>query len=269
MSPHALNTPIGRFDIDTLEEGPTGCRATMPIRDMVNPVTGLPSLASLAMLLDHIGGVVNFRRQATDEWTVSSELALEASPDAAAVIAAADDALVLGTSLPLGAKTATALAECVFRIGDAVIASGTVRSFYIESPETFAESPFDAGSMEPRTGLAAKASVGPARTDGTTVVLAQSHDRVLENTMGVVHGGVASAGLEMAASAAVNAGRTDDPLTTASLRVNFLRQFLAGDESRYEATPLRVGRRSGVADAQAVGVDGRVAITARLTAYRC
>jgi acyl-coenzyme A thioesterase PaaI-like protein len=51
--------------------------------------------------------------------------------------------------------------------------------------------------------------------------------------------------------------------------VNFLRQFLAGDESRYEATPLRVGRRSGVADAEAVGADGRVAITARLTAYRC
>jgi uncharacterized protein (TIGR00369 family) len=87
--------------------------------------------------------------------------------------------------------------------------------------------------------------------------------------MGVVHGGVASAGLEMAASAAVNAGRTDDPLTTASLRVNFLRQFLASDESRYEAMPLRVGRRSGVADAQAVGADGRVAITARLTADRC
>jgi uncharacterized protein (TIGR00369 family) len=247
MSPHALNTPIGRFDIDTLEEGPTGCRATTPIRDMVNPVTGLPSLASLAMLLDHIGGVVNFRRQATDEWTVSSELALEASPDAAAVIAAAGDALVLGTSLPLGAKTATALAECVFRIGDAVIASGTVRSFYIESPETFADSPLDAGSMLARSGLAAKSNVGRARTEGTTVVLPQRSDRVLENSMGVIHGGVAAAGLEMAASAAVNAGRTEDPLTTASLRVNFLRPFLSSDESCYRATPLRVGRRTGVA----------------------
>jgi hypothetical protein len=34
-------------------------------------------------------------------------------------------------------------------------------------------------------------------------------------------------------------------------------------------TALRVGRSSGIADAQAIGEDGKVAITARLTAYRC
>ena len=66
----------------------------------------------------------------------------------------------------------------------------------------------------------------------------------------------------------MNAGRPDDPLTTASLRVNFLRQFIAGGESRYVGTPLRVGRRSAVADEQAIGADGKVAIIARLTAYR-
>jgi len=32
---------------------------------------------------------------------------------------------------------------------------------------------------------------------------------------------------------------------------------------------LRVGRRSGVADAQAIGSDGQTALVARLTAYRC
>jgi acyl-coenzyme A thioesterase PaaI-like protein len=52
------------------------------------------------------------------------------------------------------------------------------------------------------------------------------------------------------------------------LRVNFLRQFLAGEQSRYVGTALRVGRRSGVADATAIGADGKVAIIARLTAYR-
>jgi len=50
-------------------------------------------------------------------------------------------------------------------------------------------------------------------------------------------------------------------LVTASLRVNFLRQFFAGTgdgaQSRYVGTPLRVG------------ADGKVAIIARLTAYRC
>jgi len=51
--------------------------------------------------------------------------------------------------------------------------------------------------------------------------------------------------------------------------VNFLRQFFAGAESRYVGTPLRIGRRSAVADARAIGSDGKVAIIARLTAYRC
>ncbi|WP_459953169.1 PaaI family thioesterase [Mycobacterium avium] len=79
---------------------------------------------------------------------------------------------------------------------------------------------------------------------------------------------MAAAGLELAASAAVNRDQTEDLLQTGSLRVNFLRPFFAGGESRYEGTPLRVGRNTGVGDAQAVGDDGKVAITARATAYR-
>jgi acyl-coenzyme A thioesterase PaaI-like protein len=73
--------------------------------------------------------------------------------------------------------------------------------------------------------------------------------------------------LELVGSAAVNDNRDDRALNTASLRVNFLRQFRSGPESRYVGTPLRVGRSSGVAEAQAVGGDGEVAIIARLTAY--
>jgi hypothetical protein len=48
-----------------------------------------------------------------------------------------------------------------------------------------------------------------------------------------------------------------------------LRPFLAGDDSRYVGRPLRVGRNTGVGDAEAIGNDGKVAITARVTAYRC
>jgi acyl-coenzyme A thioesterase PaaI-like protein len=57
-------------------------------------------------------------------------------------------------------------------------------------------------------------------------------------------------------------------LNTASLRVNFLRQFFSGDRSRYAGTALRIGRRSGVAEAQAIGTDGEVALVGRVTAYR-
>jgi acyl-coenzyme A thioesterase PaaI-like protein len=79
---------------------------------------------------------------------------------------------------------------------------------------------------------------------------------------------VAAAGLELAASAAINRNRSDGLLRTGSLRVNFLRPFFAGGESRYEGTRLRVGRRTAIGDAQALGDDGTVAITARVTAYR-
>ncbi|MGZ5363854.1 MAG: PaaI family thioesterase [Mycobacterium sp.] len=57
-------------------------------------------------------------------------------------------------------------------------------------------------------------------------------------------------------------------MRTASVKVNFLRPFYAGNHSRYEASPLRIGRATAVADAQAIGDDGRVALTARVTAYR-
>jgi len=68
-----------------------------------------------------------------------------------------------------------------------------------------------------------------------------------------VHGGVSAMALELVGSAAINDGRDDEPLNTASLRVNFLRQFRTspdGPESRYEGTALRVGRSSGVAEAE-------------------
>jgi acyl-coenzyme A thioesterase PaaI-like protein len=51
------------------------------------------------------------------------------------------------------------------------------------------------------------------------------------------------------------------------LRVNFLRQFRASPESRYEGSALRIGRSSGVAEARAVDADGKAAIIARVTAY--
>jgi acyl-coenzyme A thioesterase PaaI-like protein len=57
------------------------------------------------------------------------------------------------------------------------------------------------------------------------------------------------------------------PLKTASLRVNFIRQFRGGPEQRYSGTALRVGRRSGIGEIQAIGPGREVAIVARLTAY--
>ena len=82
-------------------------------------------------------------------------------------------------------------------------------------------------------------------------------------------GGVASAGLELVASAAVNNGAVSGGfLRTASVRVNFMRPFFAGARSRYVGTPLRVGRNTAIGDAHAIDDNGKVALTARVTAYR-
>ncbi len=83
-----------------------------------------------------------------------------------------------------------------------------------------------------------------------------------------MHGGVAAAGLELAASAALNLAPDDAPLQTASLRVNYLREFMSGETSRYEGQCVRAGRRSGIAEARAIGADDVLALIAHVTAYR-
>lgn len=264
---HPLNTPLGRFGIVTSEEGPQGCTASIPAGGMSNPLTGLPTIAPLAMLVDHIGGLINHHRRGPDEWTVSSELSLELAPDALAQIAAAPDVPVIGTGRPCGRKGANALGLCEFTHGNSVVATATVRSFYIQAPGRL--TPFSDGPTGPLPAgsLADRMAVRVAESGGAAKVLVQDSDPVLNNSMGIVHGGVSAMALELVGSAAVNGGGDEQQLNTASLRVNFLRHFRASPESRYVGTALRVGRSSAVAEAQAVGDDGKVAIIARLTAY--
>ena len=89
------------------------------------------------------------------------------------------------------------------------------------------------------------------------------------NPMGTLHGGilcdVADGAMGMAFFTTLEPGES---FTTLELKVNFLRPFHGGAEAHYRAKPAHVGRSSGVAEVQAVGSDGRVALLARLTAYR-
>ena len=159
---------------------------------------------------------------------------------------------------------------CEFTHRDAVIATATVRSFYIAAPDHLAAFPDGPTGPLPPGSLADRMAVRVAEGGGSTKVLVQGSDPVLNNSLGIVHGGVSAMALELVGSAALNDGRVDQPLHTASLRVNFLRQFSTssdGPESRYEARTLRVGRSSGVAEALAVDASGKPAIIARITAY--
>jgi uncharacterized protein (TIGR00369 family) len=263
---HPLNTPLGRFGIVTPENGPRRFLAAIPAGGLTNPLTGTPTVATLAMLVDHIGGLVNHHRRGTGEWTVSSELSLELAPDALTRVESAPDVPVFAAGQPCGPKGRTALSLCELTHRDSVIGVATVRSFYIAAPGHLVEWPDGPTGPLPAGSLADRMAIRVAESGGAAKVLMQGQDPVLNNSLGIVHGGVSAMALELVGSAAVNDGRRDQLLQTTSLQVNFLRQFASGPESRYEGTVLRVGRSTGVAEARAVDDTGKAAIIARVTA---
>ena len=201
------NTPLGRFGIETLEQGPERCVATVPATPLVNPLSHAPTIATLALLVDHLGGLINHCRRGPGQWTVSSELSLEVVPDAVDVLAAAPGAPVLGISRPLGRRADDALGLCELSSGGQPLATATVRSFYIAAPDTVAQDwPADAEGVAPGPTLRELMTLEVGETGGAATVLLQGEDAALNNLVGVVHGGISSMGLELAASAEVNRG---------------------------------------------------------------
>ena len=265
---HDLETPDSiqvRFGISYVESRPAEAIAalSMPMERFRNPFTGAPTVGPLAILVDAAAGIVNHYRRRPGQWTVSSELSMDLSLDGVGDL----DGPVLATAHALGPLGTTSLGICTLTYGGKVIGGGTVRSFFIDADDVVPQYRSETLRRSAETTFADLMAAHVA-DHGAVTVLAQRIDRNLNNDIDIVHGGVAAAGLELAASAAVNRHRSDGLLQTASARVNFLRPFFAGADSRYVGTPLRVGRNTAVGDAQAIGDDGKVAITARVTAYR-
>jgi uncharacterized protein (TIGR00369 family) len=265
---HDIETPDSirvRFGLEFLEADLTDATIamSMPTAGLLNPFTGAPAVGLLAILVDAAGGMSNHYRRRTDQWTVTTELTLELSP---AEWADAEEP-VLARARPLGPVGGTTLALCTLSRGGTVIGAGTVRSYFIPAGDLQVDRRADAPchSMARLSDLLAVDV--DSFTDGVSV-LRQRVDPDLNNAIGIVHGGVAATGLELTASAAINADQRSDLLRTASLRVNFLRPLLAGRNSRYVGTAQRIGRTSAVGDARAIGDDEKVALIARLTAYR-
>lgn len=261
---------LTRFGIQILDEDFTEFTvvASMPVGHLVNPFTGMPTVGPLAILVDDVGGRANYYRRGSGQWTVSSELTVELSPHGIDSLQAAPDEPVVASGRPLGPHGATLLAICTLSHRGSAIGGGTVRTVAIAGgPDRPVERGLDTLVRAPGTSLAELMSSHPLGLEADAYRLAQRPDPIINNVIGVVHGGVSGAGLELVASAAINHGQAE-PLRTASIRVNFLRPFFAGAQSRYEGTALRVGRNSAIGDAQAVGDDGKVAILARVTGYR-
>jgi uncharacterized protein (TIGR00369 family) len=263
-----LETPDSiqvRFGIEYVESHPPKATAvlSMPMHRFRNPYTGAPTVGPLAILVDAAAGIVNHYRRRPDQWTLSSELSMDLSLDGVGDL----DGPVLATAHALGPLGVTSLGICTLTYRGIVIGTGTVRSFFIPAGDVVPQYRPETLQRSPETTLSDLMAVAVASDNADCVVLSQGVDQNLNNDIDIVHGGVAAAGLELAASAAINQNRSDRPLQTGSLRVNFLRPFFAGDESRYEGTRLRVGHSTAVGDAQALGDDAKVAITARVTAY--
>jgi uncharacterized protein (TIGR00369 family) len=270
QDPETPESVLTRFGIITLEEDFTDFMvvASMPVGGMLNPFTGMPTIGPLAILVDDVAGRANFHRRGSGQWTVSSELTVELSPDGIDSILAAPDEPVVASSRPLGPHGATLLAICTLTHRGATIGGGTVRTVAITGgPDGPVPRGQDSLVRTPQTPLAELMSAHAQPPEDGTYLLTQRPDPIINNLIGIVHGGVSSAGLELVASAAINHGQSE-ALRTASIRVNFLRPFFAGERSRYEGTLVRVGRNSAIGDAQAVGDDGKIAIMARITGYR-
>ena len=266
-------TPISvlrRFAITTLERDLTHFTVVgaMPIGGMCNPFTGLPTVAGLAVLIDDVAGRVNYDRCGRGQWTVSSELAVEMSPGAIDSILAGPDEPVVASARPVGPAGATLLAICTLTHRGAVIGGGTVRTMPINGgPDEPTGRGDDPVTRTSETSLAQLMAVEPIPADDGTFRLHQRPDPMINNLIGIVHGGVSSAGLELVAAAAINHEQSE-PFRTASIRINFLRPFVSGAQSVYEGTALRIGRTSAIADSRAVGDDGKTSVIARVTGYR-
>ena len=240
----------------------------MPAGGLRNPFTGQASVAALAVLVDDVGGRVNYYRRGEGQWTVSSELSVEMSPGSVESMLGRPEEPVVATARPFGPAGATWLSICSLTHCGRVIGGGTVRTVPLPGgPEEPVRRGDDPLVRTDQTALADLMAVEALPTQGGTYRLRQCPDPMVNNLIGIVHGGVSSAGLELVGAAALN-HQQDTPMRTASIRVIFMRPFVAGAQSVYEGTALRIGRTSAIADAVAIGPDGKAAVLARITGYR-
>ena len=270
LDPETPLSVLRRFEITTVEQDMAEftVMAEMPLAGMCNPFTGLPSLAGLTILVDDVAGRVNYYRRGAGQWTVSSELTVDIAPGAVDRIAADPQDPVVARARTVGPAGATLLSVCTLTHRGTVIGGGSVRTMPLSGgPDSPLRRGDDPLVRTEQTSLADLMAVEPLAVRDGTYRLRQHPDPMINNLIGIVHGGVSSAGLELVAAAAFN-HEQQTPLRTASIRVNFLRPFLAGAQSVYEAKALRIGRTSAIADATAVGDDGKAAVIARVTGYR-
>ena len=151
---HDLETPVHvlqRFGIEVVEADTAAATLamSMSLAGMRNPFTDHPTVGPLGILVDAVSGMANHFLREANEWTVSSELALELSPTGIEHATATGAAPVLAVGQVVGPRGRTSLSLCTLMCGDAVIGSGSVRSFFIASDHLILSEPEETLTTRP------------------------------------------------------------------------------------------------------------------------
>lgn len=259
------NTVERRFGVEIVDVDPDAGDTvlTMNLDAFRNQENGLRSLGPLALLLDGSGGMANHLVRPPDMWTITSELSIDL--DRAAMTADGD---VVASARSIGSDSKQALSLTTFRMGGVEVGTGLIRSFYVPAQGVEPVRPQDPMCVVENTTLLDRMSVR-SETDTKGYALIPMPDPILNNDMGMVHGGVVAATLELVAQGSLRLAQDDsDGKYTGSMRINYLRPMRVGGSARYTASPVRVGRGTAVMDGVAIGDDGRPSAIARVTAYR-
>jgi hypothetical protein len=122
-------------------------------------------------------------------------------------------------------------------VDDRSIGTATLRAVHVSTGPVGGLAPEETLIKTSATPLADLMAVTTVHEQGSDCL---SQSMVL-NATGVVQGSVAAAGTELVAASAVAEKAGDLNFRTGSLRVNYLRPFLAGPASRYVATAIHTG----------------------------
>jgi len=262
FDPESIETRL-RIRTSNVESARGVVTMSMRVPDFSMTDEKRPMVGTVAVLGDVVGGLVNHIARPADTWTVTSELSM----DIGGVVAAGDE--VVGSTELLTADAGGALSLTRFRVGERCVGVATVRSFFLPAASVaidYDARPERAPVPEATSTEELLAIQRVAGAKDGEVVLAAQPDSVVGNAMGFVHGGVVAAAIECAALGALEAGGAA-PMSVGSIRVNYLRPFIAGDGACYRARAERIGRSVASVVANAVGADGAIAASARVTAY--
>ena len=132
-----------RFGIDVLDIDPAEATSvmSMPIAGMRNPFTGDNTVGPLAILVDSASGMVNHMGRSDDEWSVSSELVLELSPDAGMQASWDAEHPVVAHARLRGSRGSSSLSLCTLKCGNTTIGGGMVRSYFVPGERVIPANP--------------------------------------------------------------------------------------------------------------------------------